>query len=107
MLYDRDSRSGLLYQKLRYIVRKIKTKEIRKSLATFFNADDQKQIDELVKFFESCLLPDHKTELLKRMEASSELRLKSNGANRELFDKSFHLYRVDPGLVSIFEVFTI
>lgn len=74
-------------------------------MAAIVNADDQKQIDELVKFFESCVLPDQKTELLKRLEGSSEIRLKSNEANRELFDKSFHLYRVDSDLVSIFKIF--
>lgn len=89
----------MLYEKLRYKVRKIKTKEIRKSLNAIVNADDQKQIDELVKFFESCVLPDQKTELLNRMEASSDIRLKSNESNRDLFEKSFHLYRVDPDLV--------
>lgn len=99
ILYNRVNKTGLLYEKVRYKLRRIKSKQFRNSMAAIIAEDDQKQIDELVKYFESCVLPGCKAELLEKLEISSGLRLKSNGTNRELFAKSFHLYRVDSDLV--------
>lgn len=65
-----------------------------------FDEDDRKQIVELIRYFDSCVLPRDRKELLDKMEATAEMRKKSNETDREIFDKCFHLYRVNPELVS-------
>lgn len=93
---------GLLYEKLRWKARKAKVKQ-KRSLITETNIgeEDLKQIEDLIRFFDSCVLPRDNDELLKKMKASTELRKKSNETNRDIFDKCFHLYRLYPELVSV------
>lgn len=102
-LYDRKNRTGMLYEKVRYKVRKNRTKQANVLAAeaelNILSEDDRGKINEVIKYFESCLLPRDKTNLLNKMKESSEIRQRSNETNREIFDKCFHLYRVHPDLV--------
>lgn len=58
-------------------------------------------MDELISFFESCVISQDKKKILEKMKTSAEIRKLSNQNDRNFFDSCFHLYRVDPELVSI------
>lgn len=56
---------------------------------------------EVVSDGDLCVLPQDKLEKKpKKLKASAAVRKISNETNRNIFDKSFHLYRVDPELVN-------
>lgn len=101
ILYDRAKRSGLLYEKVRYKSRKRQDKKQNTPTVhqNTTNSIDNRSIEELISFFDSCVLSRDKNEILNRMESSAQLRLASNQNNREIFDKCFHLYRLDAELV--------
>lgn len=61
--------------------------------------NDKDEIEQLIAFFESCVLKEQKTDLLAKLKESANLRKASYNENREFFDKCFHLYRVDSDLV--------
>lgn len=104
-MYDRAKRSGLLYEKVRYKQRKRQDKKkivqpvVQNSSSA--NETNEQSIDELIAFFDSCVLSRDRSILLDKMESSADLRLASNQTNREMYDKCFHLYRVNPDLVSL------
>lgn len=102
ILYDRAKRSGRLYEKVRYKQRKRQDKEknVASVVPNSISENNDQTIDELIAFFDSCVLSRDKSKLLEKMESSAEMRLASNGNNREMFDKCFHLYRLDSDLVS-------
>lgn len=64
--------------------------------------NDNLSIDEFITFFDSCVLSRDKNAVLEQMKSSAELRMHSNQNNREIFDKCFHLYRVDMDLVNVY-----
>lgn len=104
ILYDRAKRSGRLYEKVRYKQRKRQDKKktvqsVQSIVPNSVNENNDQGIDELIAFFESCVLSRDKSALLEKMESSAELRLASNESNRDIFDKCFHLYRLDSDLV--------
>lgn len=92
-----------MYEKVRYKQRKRQEKKaIVNSVSSNATSEINAQtIDELISFFDSCVLSRDKSSVLEKMESSAEMRLASNQNNREIFDKSFHLYRLDPELVSL------
>lgn len=63
---------------------------------------DEHEIDELIEYFESCVLERDKKNVLERMEKSAMVRKESYRTSRKMFDKCFHLYQVDIDLVSFF-----
>lgn len=63
---------------------------------------DDNAIDELIQFFDSCVLERDRKEVLERMEKSATLRKESYRTSRKILDKCFQLYRVDMELVSFF-----
>lgn len=103
-MYDRKKKSGLLYEKVRYKHRKKQTKKavVPATPPRTITETDKDEIQELIAFFESCVLEDQMPEILDKMKASAVVRKASNDENREFFDKCFHLYRVDPALVKLF-----
>lgn len=102
ILYDRAKRSGRLYEKVRYKQRKRndKKKIVPFNAPNVVNDNHRQTIDELIAYFDSCVLSRDKSIILEKMESSAEIRLASNENNREIFDKCFHLYRLDPDLVN-------
>lgn len=103
ILYDRSKRSGLLYEKLRYKQRKRQGKKEAKRQPQLNGAENavENSVEDLIAFLDSCVLVQDKSEILKKMKESVDVRKLSYRTNRELFDKCFHLYRVDPDLVKI------
>lgn len=103
-MYDRSKRSGLLYEKVRYKQRKRQDKKkiLQSSTPNPISETDERAVEELIVFFDSCVLTEDKPTLLQKMKASVQVRKASNESNREIFDKCFHLYRVDIGLVRCF-----
>lgn len=106
-MYDKSKRNGLLYEKVRYAQRKNKPtkKKTPNNTVTTNQAVSESEIEELVQFFESCVLPRDKRELSDKLQTSAAMRKVSNETNRNIFDKSFHLYRVDSDLVGYFMYF--
>lgn len=102
-MFNRAKRSGLLYEKVRYKQRKRQDKKkIVQSIApNATNEIGEQEIEELIKFFDACVLSRDKSAILDKMQSSAEMRLASNQNNREIFDRCFHLYRLDPDLVSL------
>lgn len=108
-MYDRSKRSGLLYEKVRYKNRKRAPKKpagsitpndsVAQAVAT---GNDNHNIDELISFFDSCVLSRDKKTILEKMKSSTDIRMQSNQNSRDFFDKCFHLYRIDMDLVNIF-----
>lgn len=99
-MYDKSKRCGLLYEKIRYSQRKNKPKSKKSSKVNSKQVVGDDEINELVAFFDSCVLPRDKRELSDKLKASAAVRKISNQTNRNIFDKSCHLYRVDSELVS-------
>lgn len=62
--------------------------------------NDRDSIDELISFFDACVLSRDKEVVLEKLKSSVNVRMQSNENNREIFDKCFHLYRVDMDLVN-------
>lgn len=108
-MYDRSKRSGLLYEKVRYKNRKRAPKKPtglitpNASVAqAVVPGNDNHDIDELISFFDSCVLSRDKKSVLEKMKSSADIRMQSNQNSRDFFDKCFHLYRIDMDLVNIF-----
>lgn len=103
-MYDRKKKSGLLYEKVRYKHRKRQAKKavVPTIPPKIITETDKDEIQQLIAFFESCVLNEQKSEILDKMKASAAIRKASNEGNRVFFDKCFHLYRVDPELVKLF-----
>lgn len=103
-MFDKTKRCGLLYEKIRYTQRKNKAINKTRKPGQPKDSDngnnlDEKQIEDLVLFFDSCVLPRDQQTLSDKLKSSALLRKASNESTRELFDNSFHLYRVNPALV--------
>lgn len=102
ILYNKTKRNGLLYEKIRYNQRKFH----RKQIANFAESDkkitenDEKEIDGLIKYFNQCILPRDKSEVMQKLKMSAEFR--KNKKNNNIFTSVFHLYRVDPNMVKQF-----
>lgn len=101
-MYDRANRSGLLYEKVRYRHRKRHVKKTNSpTLVATIDETDKQAIDDLISFFDSCVLSRDKNEILGRLQSSAHIRAVSNQNDREFFDKCFQLYRLDPQLVRL------
>lgn len=98
-----------MYEKVRYKNRKRAPKKptgpvtpndsVAQAVAT---GNDNHNIDELISFFDSCVLSRDKKTILEKMKSSADIRMQSNQNSRDFFDKCFHLYRIDMDLVNIF-----
>lgn len=93
-----------MYEKIRYKKRKQQAKKpllSGKEIENEIGEADEKEIEDLITFFQNCVLPRDEEEVLNKMRASAKVRKISNQNNRDIFDKSFHLYRVNSELVSL------
>lgn len=98
-MYDPLKRNGELYEKLMYQKRKIRKGGAQQS--DFDENDEQtgKTKEELLEYFENCILPDNKNELITILKESFGVRYLDLLGDRTLIEKSFHLYLVLPELV--------
>lgn len=107
ILYNQSKRSGLLYEKVRYKQRKFNRKQAA-GLAEndkVITEDDSKEMDELIKYFNQCILPRDKSEIMKRLKISAQLR--KNQKNNDILTSMFHLYRVDADMVILYLLISI
>lgn len=102
-MYDRSNRSGLLYEKIRYKKRKRETKKSNIRMSTAMAVPNENEMEELIEFFDSCVLDRDKKTVLAKMQESAMARKKSYQSSREMFDKCFHLYQLDSDLVRFFQ----
>lgn len=104
-LYNPELRNGLLFQKFRYESRKnIETKN-REAMD---DEPDQITITELTTFFQACVLPDDKPNLVKTLQESAEMRkIWLHKKQRAIVESSLKLFIVCPELVKLVKHFDI
>lgn len=108
-MFDPDTNTGLLFEKLRYKKRKKGSKEVV-SLVDLFDGDDlaaeefKTKVIEIADAFKDILLPRDKDVLMNKLKETSTIRkqfLCTDG--KVLFESLFPLYVVDISLVKLFE----
>lgn len=93
----------MLFEKIRYTQRKQKKQAVAINCEGCESIESNpEETEELIKYFNDCLLPRDKVGILNKMKESAAVRKNSNQTNRLIFDSSFHLYRVDSSLVCLF-----
>lgn len=98
-MFDPLKRNGELYQKLMYQQRKIRKEGAQQCDLDENDENTGKTEEELLEYFENCILPDNKIELIAILKDSFSVRYLDLLGDRTLIEKSFHLYLVLPELV--------
>lgn len=99
-------RSGLLFQKIRYVSRKRSEYKNSESLESVTSVetepDDLNTIAELIEFFKKCALPENKSDLLTKLSDSAGMRkYHLDMGQKAICKSSLNLYLVCPDLVNI------
>lgn len=128
MLYNARLRKGWLFEKLRNNKRVkntgpnnveiitgievpveqtgdgIESADIIEGIEVAADVDSDKEIGELIKFFKKCVLPDNRSELIKKLRDSAEIRHHNIQNERTIFKSSRHLYVLSSELVNKYSV---
>lgn len=98
-MYNDDKRSGFIYECIKYRTQKQAKKNKRLPRIAPENAENDFDMDELVVFFESCVLPRDNKKLKDKLAATADSRRNLLAQNQVGVSKMLNLYRVDPALV--------
>lgn len=95
-------RSGELYEKLVYRKRKNKNKKKNSHESDLDDEENSgKSKEELLEYFENCVLPDNKNDLIQILKESVGVRFLDLINDKALIERSFQLYLVLPELVCL------
>lgn len=63
------------------------------------DADSEKEIEELITFFKKCVLPANRSQLIRKLRDTADVRRSNIQRDRAIFKGSKHLYVLSPELV--------
>lgn len=97
-MYNEDAHSGLVFECIKYRSRKQskQKKLIRPQPGTETDLD----MDELIRFFDSCVLPRDTQKLKNKLAETADARRDILAQDQRSFTKMFNFYRIDSNLVS-------
>lgn len=104
-MYNEDARSGLIFECMKYRIRK-QSKQKKLVKAAQPRTETDFDLDDLVRFLESCVLPRDTTKLKEKLVETAESRRAVLAQDQSSFPKMFNFYRVDPELVNDLQIFS-
>lgn len=104
-MYHKTSKSGDVYQALRYRQRKYSKAENHRESADSDVINDD--VDELSSFFKNIQLPKDEQKLKKKLQESVDLRSVILSQHDDSYPEMFEFYLIDPNLVWLITFETI